>query len=70
MIWVKKIVLLLGILGLMTGCIPLDTNSQNYYGSSNYQTGDDIHEQIRRAYGVKEAKGKAKWDVNYENIMY
>ena len=55
----KKIVLLLGILGLMTGCIPLDTNSQNYYGSSNYQTGDDIHEQIRRAYGVKEAKGKA-----------
>ena len=62
----KKIVLLLGILGLMTGCIPLDTNSQNYYGSSNYQTG----EQIRRAYGVKEAKGKAKWDVNYENIMY
>lgn len=63
----KKIVLILGILGMLTGCVPLDGQ---YYGNSNYQTSADIHEQIRRAYGVEAAKGTAKWDINYENLMY
>ena len=62
----KKIVLMLGILGMLTGCIPLDSQ---YYGSSNYQS-EDIHEQIKKAYGVKESKGKARWDINYEDLMY
>ena len=61
----KKIVLVLGIIGILTGCVPLDSQ---YYGN-NYQSGD-IHERIRKAYGVKESKGKARWDINYEDLMY
>ena len=73
----KKIVLILGLLGMFTGCTGLDellSNNGERASVYNEKTGkyepNDIHTRIKNAYGVEASKGTAKWDVNYENIMY
>ena len=67
----KKIVLLVLSIMVLTGCANLDEIFGNNY---NENTGkyepNDIHTRIKNAYGVEASKGTAKWDVNYENIMY
>lgn len=73
----KKIVLLLGLLGMFTGCTGLDALLSNngerdyiYNENTGKYEPNDIHTRIKNAYGVEAAKGTAKWDINYENIMY
>ena len=73
----KKIVLVLGILGMLTGCTNLDEifgNNGERTHIYNEKTGkyepNDIHTRIKNAYGVEAAKGTARWDINYEDLMY
>lgn len=78
----KKIILILGLLGMFTGCTALEKFKEDWAAAANGEreyvynenTGkyepNDIHTRIKNAYGVEAAKGTAKWDVNYENIMY
>jgi len=73
-----KIVLLVLSIMVLTGCANLDEIFGNNGGERthvyNENTGkyepNDIHTRIKNAYGVEASKGTAKWDVNYENIMY
>ena len=78
----KKIVLILGILGLVTSCTTLEDfktaleeqkhapRTRIYNPHTGKYEKNDIHTQIDNAYGVKKSKGQPKWDINYEDIMY
>ena len=80
----KKIVFMLGIIGILTGCEALEAIKEDFhrtvalgakvqaqpgYGAYNQNNAYDrrkMSERIQKAYGSKEAK----WDMNYENLMY